>query len=238
MEPLIDSKYKATLSWDPAIDNSEKIASYEIQLDDGKILKSSKTSINVSKLSVFYKVRAIDKDKNVGEWSDVQSFFVQDMTAPGNVSAKAKVEENSLLLSWKTPKDNVGVTGYIIRHGSSLENEVFLAAEETNFRIDGIAKGIYQYQIIAVDDAGNESKPKTGKVTIKTEPAVEETFLQETVEQNFDSALQPSPTGNYDPLAITRTLNLETEAMCSIPELNREDAAANSQSLKLFTVGN
>ena len=28
--PLVDSKYKATLSWDPAVDNSGKIASYEI----------------------------------------------------------------------------------------------------------------------------------------------------------------------------------------------------------------
>ena len=54
-------------------------ATCEIQLDDGKIFKSSKTMLNVSKLSVgehSYKVRAIDKDKNIGEWSEVQTFTI------------------------------------------------------------------------------------------------------------------------------------------------------------------
>ena len=158
--PVADSKYKATLSWNPGVDNSGKVAQYEIQLDDGKILKSGKTMLNVSKLSVGEhpcKVRAIDKDKNVGKWSDAQTFTVKDMTAPGNVSIKAKVEENSLLLIWKTPKDNVGVTGYILKYGVNLEHTEILAANELSFRIDGIAKGSYQYQIVAVDAAGNES---------------------------------------------------------------------------------
>lgn len=237
-EPLVDSKYKATLSWDPAVDNSGKIASYEIQLDDGKILKSSKTSINVSKLSVgehSYKVRAIDKDKNVGEWSDSQSFYVQDMTAPGNVSAKASVEENSLLLSWKTPKDNVGVTGYILKHGVNLENEEFLAAEELNYRIDGIAKGTYQYQITAVDDAGNMSKPKTGKVTIKTELPVEEPVLPEPASLNvFDSGAELALASIDDPLAIASNLKLDAEETLSVAELTGQDTT-NSNRLQLFT---
>ncbi len=237
--PLVDSKYKATLSWDPAVDNSGKIASYEIQLDDGKILKSSKTSVNVSKLSVgehSYKVRAIDKDKNVGEWSDSQSFYVQDMTAPGNVSAKASVEENSLLLSWKTPKDNVGVTGYILKHGVNLENEEFLAAEELNYRIDGIAKGTYQYQITAVDDAGNMSKPKTGKVTIKTELPVEEPVLPEPASLNvFDSGAELALASIDDPLAIASNLKLDAEETLSVAELTGQDTT-NSNRLQLFTV--
>ena len=237
--PLVDSKYKATLTWDPAVDNSGKIASYEIQLDDGKILKSSKTSINVSKLSVgehSYKVRAIDKDKNVGEWSDSQSFYVQDMSAPGNVSAKATVEENSLLLSWKTPKDNVGVTGYILKHGVNLENEAFLAAEELNYRIDGIAKGIYQYQITAEDEAGNLSKSKTGKVSIKTELPVEEPVLPEPASLNvFDSGMKLAWASVDDPLAIASNLKLDTEETLSVIELTGQDTT-NSNRLQLFTV--
>ena len=170
--PVVDGKYKATLSWDTGVDNSGKVANYEIQLDDGKILKSSKTTLNVSNLSVgehTYRVRAIDKDRNVGEWSEVQTFTVKDMTAPGNVSVKAKVEGNSLLLSWKTPKDNVGVTGYILKHGVNLEHTETLTANKLSFQIDGIAKGTYQYQLTAVDAEDNESKPKNGKATIKTE---------------------------------------------------------------------
>lgn len=51
------------------MDNSGKVSGYEIKLDNGKTLKSSKNSLKVSKLSVgthTYQVRAIDKDKNIG----------------------------------------------------------------------------------------------------------------------------------------------------------------------------
>ena len=170
--PSADTKYSALLSWATGVDNSGKVSGYEIKLDNGKILKSSKNSLKVSKLSVgthTYQVRAIDKDKNIGLWSDVQTFIVKDMTAPAAVSAKAKVEENSLFLTWKTPKDNVGVAGYILKHGVNLEKTETLTASQLSFRIDGIAKGNYQYQIVAVDAAGNQSKVKSGKATIKTE---------------------------------------------------------------------
>lgn len=213
--PAADAKYKATLSWNPGVDNSGKVARYEIQLDDGKILKSSKTSLNVSKLSVgehSYKVRAIDKDKNVGEWSDAVSFTVKDMTAPGNVSVKAKVEDNSLLLTWKTPKDNVGVTGYILKHGVNLEHTEVLTAGELTFQIDGIAKGGYQYQIVAVDAAGNESKAKSGKATIKTDlPAIDFNLVPEaTPSLAFDSGLAAASGGFIDdPLAFCSYLKLE-----------------------------
>ena len=154
------------------MDNSGKVSGYEIKLDNGKTLKSSKNSLKVSKHSVgthTYQVRAIDKDKNIGIWSDGQTFTVKDMIAPAAVSAKAKVEENSLSLTWKTLKDNVGVAGYILKHGVNLEKTETLTASQLSFRIDGIAKGNYQYQIVAVDAAGNQSKVKSGKATIKTE---------------------------------------------------------------------
>lgn len=170
--PVADSKYKATLSWNPGVDNSGKVAQYEIQLDDGKILKSGKTTLSVSKLSVgthTYKVRAIDKDKNVGEWSDVQSFRVEDVTAPGKVSVKAKVAEDTLLLTWDKPQDNVGVTGYELRYGASLEHTETFGADQLAFELDNLARGDYFYELTAFDAAGNRSDAKVGKATIKWE---------------------------------------------------------------------
>lgn len=240
--PVTDAKYKATLSWGSGVDNSGKVASYEIQLDGGKILKSSKTTLSVSKLSVgehAYKVRAIDKDKNVGEWSGIQTFTVQDMTAPGNVSVKAKVEGNSLLLTWKTPKDNVSVTGYILKHGVNLECSEFLAAGELNFRIDGIAKGSYQYQVIAVDAAGNESKAKTGKATIKTELLLTELNLElpdATSLLAFDSGMQTAvPETIIDSLAFCSYLKLESALNLSAADLIGQDETGK-QPAPLFAV--
>ncbi len=223
VEPEVDAKYKAVLSWDPGVDNSGKVANYEIQLDDGKILKSSKTTLNVSNLSVgehSYKVRAIDKDKNVGEWSEVQTFVVEDMTAPGSVSAKAKVEGNSLFLSWKTPKDNVGVTGYLLQYGEELENSAYLAADVLEYRIDGIARGSYQYRLTAFDAAGNESKPKIGKATIKTDLPVAELNGESPVAMElccFEPATSALPAD--DPLAFCNTLRLDAELSLSASEL-------------------
>ena len=239
--PVVDGKYKATLSWDTGVDNSGKVANYEIQLDNGKILKSSKTSINVSNLSVgehSYRVRAIDKDRNVGEWSEVQTFTVRDMTAPGSVSVKAKVEGNSLQLSWKTPKDNVGVTGYILKHGANLEHTEMLTTNKLSFQIDGIAKGSYQYQIVAVDAAGNESKAKAGKATIKADLPIAE-LNQELPDMTqlagFDSGVQAISVLVNDPLAFCHALKLDAELKLSAAEMLGQDEV-NKRSGTLFAV--
>ena len=165
--PSVTSKYKGTFSWSAAKDNSGKIARYEIQLDNGKIYKSTKTSVSISKLTVgkhTYRVRAIDKNKNVGAWSSRKSFTVKDMTAPSNVSVKVKVSGNNAVLTWKKPKDNVGVTKYILTCNGKT---VTLKGSVTKYTITGLNKGKYSYSMVAVDAANNKSKAKTGKITIK-----------------------------------------------------------------------
>ena len=239
--PSADTKYSALLSWATGVDNSGKVSGYEIKLDNGKILKSSKNSLKVSKLSVgthTYQVRAIDKDKNIGLWSDVQTFIVKDMTAPAAVSAKAKVEENSLFLTWKTPKDNVGVAGYILKHGVNLEKTETLTASQLSFRIDGIAKGNYQYQIVAVDAAGNQSKVKSGKATIKTELPMTAMNLElpdaipslvfdaGASTENANSSLRYD-----DPLAFCSALQTENELRLTAADLFASDSEKKSPAL-------
>ena len=74
--PVFVLKGKATLSWNDAADNSGLPVSYEVELDGGKILKSKKTtcSVKLADGDHTYRVRAIDKAKNVGAWSNVQEF--------------------------------------------------------------------------------------------------------------------------------------------------------------------
>jgi len=165
--PVVTGKYKGTFSWSAAKDNSGKIARYEIQLDNGKIYKSTKTGVSISKLTVgkhTYRVRAIDKNKNVSAWSSRKSFTVKDMTAPSNVAVKVKVSGNNAVLTWKKPKDNVGVTKYILKYGNKT---VTLKGSVTKYTITGLNKGNYSYSMVAVDAANNKSKAKTGKITIK-----------------------------------------------------------------------
>ena len=160
------------------------------------------------------------------------------MTAPGSVSVKAKVEGNSLQLSWKTPKDNVGVTGYILKHGVNLEHTETLTANKLSFQIDGIAKGTYQYQLTAVDAEDNESKPKNGKATIKTELPMADLNLELpdfASLSGFDSDVQAMPELMDDPLAFCHTLELDAELKLSATEMLGQDDA-NKRSGTLFAV--
>ena len=160
------------------------------------------------------------------------------MTAPGNVSVKAKVEGNSLLLSWKTPKDNVGVTGYILKHSVNLEHTETLTANKLSFQIDGIAKGTYQYQLTAVDAEDNESKPKNGKATIKTDlpmAKLNQELPDMTQLTGFDSGVQAIPALVDDPLAFCHALKLDAELKLSAAEMLGLDEV-NKRSGALFAI--
>ncbi len=167
--PEANAKYQAVLSWDPAMDNSGKIGKYVVEID-GKEKKTSKNFLKVSKLTVgphSYRVYAIDKDKNAGEWSEYRTFEVKDVTAPKNVSVQAKVEGNSVALSWKQPKDNVGVVGYELRYGQNLETKLTFDSSVTNYNVQNLSAGNYLFQVLAFDAAGNYSDPKIKKATVK-----------------------------------------------------------------------
>ncbi|MEI3039921.1 MAG: fibronectin type III domain-containing protein [Victivallales bacterium] len=167
--PEADARYQAVLSWDPAMDNSGKIGKYVVEID-GKEKKTSKNFLKVSKLTVgshSYRVYAIDKDKNAGEWSEFRTFEVKDVTAPKNVSVQAKVEGNSVALSWKQPKDNVGVVGYELRYGQNLETKLTFDSSVTSYNVQNLSAGNYLFQVLAFDAAGNYSDPKIKKATVK-----------------------------------------------------------------------
>jgi len=218
--PSVTNKYKGTFKWTAATDNSGKIAKYEIQLDNGKIYTSTKTTLSVSNLKVgnhTYRVRAIDKNKNAGAWSAVKSFTVKDMTAPATVSLSAKVSGNSVVFSWKKPKDNVGVTKYVLRFGVNLEKSITLSASQLKYAVPMLNKGTYKYSMVAYDAAGNASKAKTGKFTIKQAltPAQAASAM---FEAEFESTASALYAPQDDILAYSDTLKSDT-AIASADDL-------------------
>ncbi|MDD4817503.1 MAG: AIDA repeat-containing protein [Victivallaceae bacterium] len=167
----VDKNYASVLSWTAGTDNSGKVAKYEIMLDNGKIYSSTKANFKASKLSIgshTFKVRAIDAAKNVGAWSDEFTFTVKDVTAPAKTSVSVKADGNTVSLSWKTPKDNVGVTGFILKYG---EEEIKLDGGATGVVLENIPKGTQSFELFAFDAAGNSSVT-SGKFTVKTELAI------------------------------------------------------------------
>ena len=175
-------KYKATLSWDAALDNggTAKAAGYyvtygkEADFSDGTMKKSSRTSLSVSGLEAnttyYYKVVAYDKAGNESAVGQTGSFYVKDLTAPSGkmkVVAEAKVENGQQVvdLRWNAAEDNIGVTKYLVEYGTG-RNLIAYETTETGFRLPGTVAGKLTVQIRAYDAAGNESRISKSTVTI------------------------------------------------------------------------
>lgn len=134
------------------------------------------------------------------------------------------------------------MTGYILKHGINLEKTETLTASQLSFWIDGIAKGNYQYQIVAVDAVGNQSKVKSGKATIKTElsmAALSLESLEAIPSLAFDAGVSNENANaglRYDdPLAFCSVLQTENELRLAVSDL----FASNNESkpLALLAVG-
>ena len=156
-------KYKATLSWDAALDNggTAKAAGYyvtygkEADFSDGTMKKSSRTSLSVSGLEAnttyYYKVVAYDKAGNESAVGQTGSFYVKDLTAPSGkmkVVAEAKVENGQQVvdLRWNAAEDNIGVTKYLVEYGTG-RNLIAYETTETGFRLPGTVAGKLTVQI-------------------------------------------------------------------------------------------
>ena len=78
----------------------------------------------------------------------------QSPTAPLNLMA-SNITQNSVLLSWEASTDNVGVTSYQLYENGNL-TETNIAA--TSFTVSTlVVDTAYEYQVTALDAAGNES---------------------------------------------------------------------------------
>ena len=130
------------------------------------------------------------------------------------------------------------MAGYILKHGVNLEKTETLTVSQLSFRIDGIAKGNYQYQIVAVDAAGNQSKVKSGKATIKTELPMTAMNLElpdaipslvfdaGASTENANSSLRYD-----DPLAFCSALQTENELRLTAADLFASDSEKKSPAL-------
>ncbi|MBQ7652102.1 MAG: pre-peptidase C-terminal domain-containing protein [Victivallales bacterium] len=107
--------------------------------------------------TLYYRLAAIDEAGNVSEWSDVQSYAILDVTAPCVVSGLAEtVDGTGVALDWNDATDNLGVTGYYLRHGTSqnlIETGILVTSSQHS--LSSLDAGKYYWQVAAVDAAGN-----------------------------------------------------------------------------------
>src|SRR5262249_12199295 len=108
--------------------------------------------------------KAYDAAGNVGT-SSADNVTVNNVadttppTAPGNLTATSTLRRKATL-NWSASTDNVGVTGYSIRRGTSQSGPFTLIATTTalTYTNTGLSSGqTYYYYVTASDAAGNVS---------------------------------------------------------------------------------
>ncbi|GAA0390212.1 lectin [Acrocarpospora corrugata] len=107
----------------------------------------------------------------------------QAPTAPGNLQVTATTS-TSLTLSWSAASDNVGVTGYQVRRGTT----VVASPASSPFTVTGLAASTaYSFNVTARDAAGNVSAP-SNTVNVTTPAASAFVALRARVNSRFVTA--------------------------------------------------
>ena len=158
------SPSRIDLTWEASTDNIG-VTAYELRRDGSLIASPSGTSFSdtglIANTSYSYTIAARDSAGNVSaEFGAIMvaTLAVPDTeapTTPTNVQGSA-VSSSSVSLNWTASNDNIGVTGYEIRRSSIVVG----TTASTSYRDDGLAAvTTYSYEIVAYDDAGNQSAP-------------------------------------------------------------------------------
>jgi len=148
-----------TLSWSASSDNVG-VTSYEVQKDGAYYGSTSGTSLSITGLSAWttysMKVKARDAAGNWSVLSAAKSVKTDDTTVPSTPTglSESNVAENSFTLSWTASTDNVGVTAYEVKRGTTSLGTV----SGTSKSVTGLAPGTaYSMTVEARDEKGNGS---------------------------------------------------------------------------------
>ncbi len=121
---------------------------------------------------IYYKVKAVDKNDNTSEASEMLEVSKPDIVPPVNpVFSKYRFENKTLSLEW-IPSSSTDVLKHILKRkdlNSGVFKEVATLGRNNQTFTDTTVKSDqkYEYQLVAVDDAGLYStKPPTLQVRI------------------------------------------------------------------------
>jgi chitodextrinase len=154
------------LTWTASTDNTG-VAGYKVYRDGAVIATTTQTDFTdlgrAPSTAYLYEVEAFDAAGNDSPHALVGATTAADLqppTTPGNLLATAG--QNRVELSWSAATDNAGVKEYRV-----LRDSVEIAVAVGTGHLDtGLAGGTeYDYQVIAVDFAGNESAPAAVSAT-------------------------------------------------------------------------
>ncbi|MBP7867452.1 MAG: fibronectin type III domain-containing protein [Acidobacteria bacterium] len=179
----INNENQVLMTWDPASDSGSGIDKYEIHKKTNPsgffnflVFQGSSSSGYTDTQSypgnaIWYRIRAIDKCGNVSDWLEVEVNTATDSTPPTvPTGLNGTPTTTTVSLTWNPSTDSgSGLRAYrVYRNGSGS----YLAeTAATNYVNSGLSPNtLYNYQVSAIDYAGNESA-KCASVPVTTLPS-------------------------------------------------------------------
>ncbi len=170
-------------------------------------ISSNKTQMVINGLKPgqkkTYRMYAIDDVGNVSDYSEnITAETMEDMEKPSKVTARiVRNTGSSVMLSWTDAQDNVGVQKYnIYRDGILIaEEEKYLSYIDKEVQADQI----YQYQVAAIDESGNEAEKSDIVTGTPQNPEIASVFpANNSMIGNLNTqieveVLRPENPGNY-----------------------------------------
>ena len=166
--------FSANVSWEANTESS--LAGYNIYLSDDNVtftlnksigVQTSTNIVDLDELTTYYvKVTAVNDESvetNLSSATSVSFTTVaigdaEAPTQPRNVRTTA-ITSSTIAIEWDASTDNVGVTGYRVYVDT---NPVLPDATNTTYTITGLTTATaYDINVIALDNAGNESAEST-----------------------------------------------------------------------------
>lgn len=184
-----------SLDWTDATD-PDGIQGYEAQVSTdrsfvtitwmGTTSSSSATTASLPEAMYYWRVRARDAMGNLGDWSNVPTFYV-DATPPTACSQVspangAAVFSSSPVLDWTDSTDSLGYVRYQIQYDTepTFTDPVTLSptGSASVAYLNGFSDGVYYWRVRALDAAANASAfSTTWSFTVDATPPVAPTLL-------------------------------------------------------------
>lgn len=163
---------KVSISWTGAVDNTA-VTGYKLVIDGGAAIDVGNVlsyTLDLDWGAHSCRLAAYDLAGNVSNYSELEAFEITDGVAPhAPAGLSAQVSGSSAALDWQDASDNVGVTSYLVRCGttSDLSGDGVTVSASSDL-LQNLAYGKYYWQVAAVDDAGNRSSwSQVGEFQVK-----------------------------------------------------------------------
>lgn len=152
---VVESTYSLSgdlLTIDP-VNNFNYSVTYAVYIPAGAVKDAGGNSL-VNTYSFSFTTCEASEDTSAPIWPAGSALTATPTSAGGSVA-----------LSWPEATDNVGVTGYNVYNGTTLLTPTPITA--TSYDVTGLTPVLYNFNVKAVDAAGNASDPLSSDARVR-----------------------------------------------------------------------